>query len=127
GSCSNAHPETKDNVAYSLLKRGGISTLGATRLSWYSPGQSYGSFAGSATVGGMGYEYVKRLVQELSGGDALYQTKQAIYPSESAFLMNWYVMNLYGDPSVSLKNPPPPPEPPEVPLNRRIGRWQRPV
>lgn len=106
GSCSNAHPETKNNIAYSVLKKGGISTLGSTRVCWYTYGQS--SFAGSATMGGIGYEYVKRLVQELPGGDALYQMKQTIYPSQDYLLMNWYDFNLYGDPSVSLKNPAPP-------------------
>jgi hypothetical protein len=40
--------------------------------------------------------------------------------------MNWYVMNLYGDPSVSLKNPPVPPEPKVTPVQKRMGIWQRP-
>lgn len=127
-SCLNACPETVNNLAYALLRQGGISTISATRVSWYLPGET--QFKGRSTNSGMAYEYAERLTRDLPGGDALYQMKQTIYPSESALLMNWYVMNLYGDPSVSLKNPPPPPEPPEPPeisSNKRIGRWQRPV
>jgi len=127
-SCLNARPETVNNLAYALLRQGGISTISATRVSWYLPGET--QFQGSSTNSGMAYEYAERLTRDLPGGDALYQMKQTIYPSESALLMNWYVMNLYGDPSVSLKNPllpPEPPQPPETPVNKRIGRWQRSV
>jgi len=105
-SCCNAWPEVSTNLAYSILKNGGISTLSATRVSWFSTGVGYGDFDGSPTNSGIGYEYVKKLVvQELPGGDALYQVKQSISPTGSAWLMNWYDFNLYGDPSVSLKNP----------------------
>lgn len=130
-SCLNAEPETSGNLAYSVLKNGGIGTVSATRVSWYYVGQAYGTFDGSPSNSGLGYEYVDRLVLELAAGDALYQAKQSVYPGTySETTMNWYVMNLYGDPSVSLKNPPPPPEPPvppETPFIERIGRWQRPV
>ena len=127
-SCLNARPETTGNLAYSILKNGGIGTISATRVSWYYVNQPYGTFDGSPSNSGLGYDYVSRLVQELAAGDALYQAKQTVYPGTySETTMNWYVMNLYGDPSVSLKNPPPPPEPPEIPLIKRVARWQRPV
>ncbi len=122
-SCLNAEPETSNNLAYSVLKQGGISTISATRVSWYQVGQAYGTFQGSPSNSGLGYEYVKRLVQELPGGDALYQAKQSVYPGYySETTMNWYDFNLYGDPSVSLENPPPPYEPP---VKTRVARWQR--
>ena len=103
-SCLNSYPEDSNNLAYAILKNGGISTLSATRVSWFNT-QPYGSFDGSQTNSGIGYEYVKRLVQDLPGGDALYQTKESMSPSVNSLLMNWYDFNLYGDPSVSLKNP----------------------
>jgi hypothetical protein len=62
-------------------------------------------------------------VQELPGGDALYQAKQSVYPGYySETTMNWYDFNLYGDPSVSLVNPSPPYE---SPVETRVARWQR--
>lgn len=105
-SCTNSYPEDSENLAYAILKKGGISTVSATRVSWFG-GQPYGTFDGSQSNSGIGYEYVKRLVQELPGGDALYQTKASMSPLGTNELMNWYDFNLYGDPSVSLKNPAP--------------------
>jgi hypothetical protein len=102
-SCTNGYPENSDNLQYAILKRGGIGTVAATRSSYFSTSVVYGMFDGSTTNRGIGYEYVKRLVQELPGGDALYQTKQSMTPSASAWLKNWYDFNLYGDPGVSLK------------------------
>ena len=122
-SCTNAYPEYSNNLAYSVLQQGGISTISATRVSWYYVGEAYGTFDGSSSNAGLGYEYVKRLAQELPGGDALYQAKQSVYPGYySETTMNWYDFNLYGDPSVSLKNPAPPYEPP---VKTRVARWQR--
>jgi hypothetical protein len=126
-SCLNAEPETTNNLAYSILKNGGIGTVSATRVSWYYVNQAYGTFDGSPSNSGLGYEYVNRQVQELAAGDALYQAKGTVYPGTSSeTTMNWYVMNLYGDPSVSLKNPPVPPEPKVTPVQKRMGIWQRP-
>lgn len=126
-SCLNAEPETTDNLAYSILKNGGIGTVSATRVSWYYVGQVKGQFDASPSNSGLGYEYVDRLVQELAAGDALYQAKGSVYPGTySETTMNWYVMNLYGDPSVSLKNPQVPPEPEVTTVQKRMGIWQRP-
>jgi len=122
-SCYNAYPESSKNLAYAVLQHGGIGTMSATRVSWYYVGQPYGTFAGTDSNSGLGYEYVKRLVQELPGGDALYQAKQSISPSGSALLMNWYDFNLYGDPSlgtrVELSNSPP--ETPDMPEGQVNG------
>jgi hypothetical protein len=121
-SCLNAEPETSNNLAYSVLKQGGISTISATRVSWYYVGQGYGTFDGSPSNSGLGYEYVKILVQELPGGDSLYRAKQSVYPGYySETTMNWYDFNLYGDPSVSLKNP----SISGSTVDKRIARWQR--
>ncbi len=100
-SCLNGDPEYSGNLQYVLLKNGCIATVGATRVSWYSPGQT--GFVMTNTNAGMGYEYVKRLVSEQSAADALHLMKLSMYPYINAWLMNYYVFNVYGDPSVSIK------------------------
>lgn len=102
-SCTNGHPETTNNLQYSILKNGGIATVSATRVSWYYSGQT--NFAATKSNSGIGYEYVKRLVQELPAADALLQTKSSMTLDDNYGLMNYYDFNVYGDPSVSIKNP----------------------
>jgi len=102
-SCLNGYPEDAANLQYAILKNGGIATVSATRVSWYSPGQT--DFVMTTTNTGMGYEYVKRLVSEQSAADALHLMKSSMYPYITAWLMNYYVFNVYGDPSVSIMNP----------------------
>ncbi|MEI6104264.1 MAG: C25 family cysteine peptidase [Methanothrix sp.] len=105
-SCTNGYPEYSSNLQYAILKNGGITTTGATRVSWYYVGQS--SFAGSSSNAGMGYEYMKRLVQGLAAGDALYEMKSSGVYGPGGYtevLMNFYDFCLYGDPSVGMENP----------------------
>ena len=100
-SCSNGYPENSNNLQYALLKQGAIGAVGATRVSWYSRGQT--QFADSTTNAGIGYEYAKRLVQNnLPAGEALCSTKASMTPTSSPRLMNYYDFNLYGDPSIGL-------------------------
>ena len=94
GSCTNGEPENSNNLAYAILKNGGIATLGATRLSWYYVGQT--DFTNTSSIGGMGYQYALRLVQRQACGKALYDMKEAL----SFWAQNYYVFSLYGDPSV---------------------------
>lgn len=102
-SCTNGHPETTNNLQYSILKNGGIATVSATRVSWYLP--SLTDHSSCIWNTGIGYQYVKRLVQELPAGNALMQTKLSMTPTGPDQLMNYYDFNVYGDPSVSIKNP----------------------
>ncbi|MEX1346143.1 MAG: LamG-like jellyroll fold domain-containing protein, partial [Desulfobacterales bacterium] len=94
GSCLTGHPETTSNLGYSVLKNGGIGTAAASRNGWYYVGQT--SYINTSSQSGMGYQYSKRLVEQNSLGYALYDTKETL----GLWLKNWYVMNLYGDPSV---------------------------
>jgi len=103
-SCTNGYPENSDNLQYAILKQGGIGTVSATRVSWFSTGVAYGEFDGSKTNSGIGYEYVSRLVSDNPAGQALYSTKQSMTPDGQAWLMNWYDFNLYGDPATSLSS-----------------------
>ena len=101
GSCSNSHPETTNNLAYSILQNGGIATVGATRTSWYTyPATSY---KGTGTIGGVGYEYGYRLIaDDASCGEALCDLKQDVPYVHNWCWQNYIVFNLYGDPSLSL-------------------------
>jgi len=104
-SCTNAYPENSNNLAYAVLKRGGIGSVSATRVSWFNTGVGYGDFDGSSTNSGIGYEYVDRLTQELTAGEALYAAKLAVVAdigTRDTRLMNQYDFNLYGDPSTGL-------------------------
>ncbi len=102
GSCSNSEPENSNNLGYALLKRGAIATIGATRVSWYYVGQS--NFTNTTSIGGLGYQYARRLVERQSCGRAIYDTKEAL---SLGILKNYYVMMLYGDPSVVVFGPSP--------------------
>jgi len=100
-SCLNAYPEDSSNLAYSLLRNGAVNTVGASRVSWYSPGQT--SYAGSPSNAGMTYEYALRLISSgLSSAEALFGLKQTVYPNCAEWWMNWAVFNIYGDPSQKL-------------------------
>ena len=102
GSCGNSEPENPDNLAYSILRHGGIASIGATGGVNYSiPERDYRDLDGS--VGGMAYEYAKRLVRGQACGEALYNTKEAM----NMWLGNYYSLNLYGDPSLVVMPEPP--------------------
>ena len=104
-SCLNGKPETTTNLGYSLLKNGCISTVSASRVSWYLPGQT--SFAGTPTNSGMTFEYSQRLIaHEMYAGDALNDLKSDVYPYDEVLWMNYLDFNLYGCPAVGLSTPP---------------------
>jgi hypothetical protein len=99
---SNGYPENTSNLQYAILKRGGIATVGASRISWFNTGVGYGAFDGSTTNSGIGYEYVHRVVDGLAAGEALYQAKSSMTPESNTRLMNYYDFNLYGDPATRI-------------------------
>ena len=101
GSCTCGHPETHDNVAYSVLKNGAIAGLGATRVSWYAgtwiPAYSHPDIAG---VGYHIFNYAVR--SNLTFSEALYTTMATMNGGASGgWWMNRMDFNLYGDPSLS--------------------------
>ncbi len=102
-SCLNGRPETANNLGYSLLKNGCISTVSASRVSWYEKGQT--SFAGTPTNSGMAFEYANRLIaSEMYAGDALNGLKADIFPYEEVLWMNYLDFNIYGCPAVGIYN-----------------------
>lgn len=94
GSCMNGNPETPSNLGYSILKNGGIGTIAASRNGWYYVGQT--SFTNTSSVGGLGYQYARQIVEQKTLGQAIWDTKESL----SYWQKNYFVYNLYGDPSV---------------------------
>jgi hypothetical protein len=69
GSCLNAWPEASDNLAYTLLKNGAVSTVAATRVSWYLYASDYSR---GGDNGGRALEYTRAAVRDsMSCGEAL--------------------------------------------------------
>ena len=100
-SCLTAHPETADNLAYSLLKNGAASTVAATRVSWGGVEQTQA--AGTPSIQGMAVEYAQRLIGDESvAGMALHDLKQALVPTDGMWWMNYTDFCLYGCPAVGL-------------------------
>lgn len=100
-SCSNGQPEDAGNLGYCVLARGGITTLSASRVSWYYLGET--NFTNSDSVGGLGYQYARFLLggSEPCGKaamDARLAAPVGIWP-------NHLVYNLYGDPSSAYRLP----------------------
>ncbi len=59
-SCLNGQPEISNNLGYSLLDTGAITTLSASRVSWYYVGET--DFTCTDSIGGIGYQYAKFLL-----------------------------------------------------------------
>jgi len=98
-SCHNAWPEHKNNLAYSLLKHGGIAMAAATRMSTYCGGD-YTSFDPSSICNhNMAYFYTKNIIQNgLTVGDSLNTVKN----SQDPMAANTIRYVLYGEPDCYL-------------------------
>ncbi len=98
-SCSNAHPETNTNLAYSLLIHGGIAMVAATRTSTYLKGD-YTTFDSTKPYNhDMAYFYTEKIIEyELPAGIALNEVVKA----HTELSPNAIRFNLYGDPECYL-------------------------
>jgi hypothetical protein len=109
GSCSNATPETADNLGYNLLRRGAIATLAATRsaLTWHWPSEDPEAWEKPTVIDGdvidMTTEYAQSLLQGSEAGrahgDMIALTTDA-WSMPTAYQRS--IQNLYGDPLVRL-------------------------
>lgn len=98
-SCSTGHPETTNNLAYSLLVNGAVATVGASRVSWYSGGNWTTYNPTDGTYHGLDYFYAKGVIADgLPAGQALAAQKAPI----AKVGMNEMDFNLYGDPETYL-------------------------
>jgi hypothetical protein len=104
-SCNNAWPEEPNNLAYKILLNGGITTIGATRVSFYSFAQT--EFANTSTNAGLAYGYAQRIIADgKASGDSLIETYALTGSGFDAF--SWWnvvVFNLYGCPDLALNIP----------------------
>lgn len=97
-SCGNGKPESKYNLAYSLLKHGAIATIGATRGSTGSRG-NWTYDPTSYANPNFGYAYNRGIIQDgWPAGKALVEAKK---PTMSVH-NNELNYNLYGDPETYL-------------------------
>jgi hypothetical protein len=109
-SCLNGYPENTNNLGTSLLYNGAITTVSASRVSWYAGGTSWGTwlkyYCDNASIG---YYYGYELVSsQKDAGTALYDVKDDMGANNNGFwagasLMNLYDFNLYGDPASTLQ------------------------
>ena len=98
-SCNTGYPENDNNLAYALLKHGGIATVGASRVSFYSFGNWTTYDPTSGRYHPTAYYYTKGVISDgLPAGVALAQQKAPI-PKMG---MNEMDFNLYGDPDCYL-------------------------
>jgi hypothetical protein len=100
-SCSNGKPEDSGSLGYCALAKGAVSTLSASRVSWYYLGET--DFTNSDSIGGLGYQYARFL---LAGGEAFGRAAMdARLAGPVGIWPNHLVYNLYGDPSLAYRIP----------------------
>lgn len=102
-SCTNGHPETTNNLGYSILRTGGIATVSASRVSWYLPGNSFWNVNG--TNSWLAYQYSGNIIEGFRCGKALYDAKMLSTTGDAEYWMNLLVFNLYGDPATGVFDP----------------------
>ena len=101
-SCQNGYPENINNLGYSLLKKGAISTVSASRNSIYKSG-TWTPGTSTCSNADIGYYYVDNLINNnMPSGEALYTAKNLLSSSSENWWQNKMVFNLYGDPSMGL-------------------------
>ncbi|HQF56474.1 MAG TPA: C25 family cysteine peptidase [Fibrobacteria bacterium] len=102
GSCNTAYPEYSRNLAYSILKNGGIATVGATRVTWYWSGQT--SFHGDdGSYANVARKFAGYLIEDTMPVGKAWARVRA---TTDGWWMNMQGFNLYGDPSIVLGDAP---------------------
>lgn len=109
-SCLNGHPETRNNLGHSLLLRGAVATVSASRVFWEAGG-AWTPDSTDQSNHNLAYYYDAKVMNAASpqaAGPALYLTKAGM----TGVGMNLMDYNLYGDPDcyllkVALVNFPP--------------------
>ncbi|MBD3255521.1 MAG: hypothetical protein GF383_10530 [Candidatus Lokiarchaeota archaeon] len=104
-SCNNGNPDITNNLGYANLQRGSaVSTISASRVSWYLVGNwQYNKWWSTyADNTGIGYYYFENLLNNgMTSGNALYAAKSSGGDNTySGSWMNKMDFNLYGDPQM---------------------------
>lgn len=109
GSCSNGSPESANNLGYSLLRRGAIGTVSASRsaLTWHWPDSDTEIWEKPSSWDGDVIDIVAEYSHNLLNGDPAGKAlDEAILATTNIQgLVSWYqksIQNLYGDPLVRL-------------------------
>ena len=122
-SCLNGMPENSNNLGYALLKQGAaISTVSASRVSWYMAGD-WSPVQNNADNTGIGFYYMYYLItSEMTTGKALFTAKDYLgnYWGAECW-MNKMDFNLYGDPSMYYWWESPPSSPSPTPISSDSG------
>ncbi len=96
-TCLNGHPETTNNLGYTLLQSGAVTTVAASRVSLYSPGWTQPT--NSNTNGDNAYEYMRNIVQRsFSTGHALAALRYEL----NLHRWNSFTYYMLGDPEIHL-------------------------
>lgn len=109
GSCSNGTPEDPNNLGYSMLRRGAIATLSASRvaLAWHFPNDISERWdkmeEWDGCVTDIVTDYTVNLLDGMEAGRALGMTIAKTNDlSESVSWFQKSIQNLYGDPLMRL-------------------------
>ncbi len=109
GSCSNGYPESSTNLGYSMLRRGSIGTVSASReaMTWHYPSASPEQWDKPEIWDGdvidIVTEYSVNLLDGMEAGRALGEA--IALTTDAKGDDSWYqksIQNLYGDPLVRL-------------------------
>jgi len=105
--CNNAYPEIDNNIGNSLMEKGAVAFIGATRIlhsgGYPNPDEKYD---GNLAICRQFFHYL--IEENQTCGEALYNSKMycdkpdQYGASKYNSLNNMYGLNLYGDPSIKL-------------------------
>jgi len=102
-SCLNAIPEVSDNLAHELIKNQAVSTIAASRVSYYLEGKT--SFGDNIDIGSIGYSCASNHVGQSPAGVPMSLYRYYLFDGNPGSgnwkVMNLLTFNLYGDPSLA--------------------------
>jgi len=107
-SCLNGYPENSSNLGAAVLYNGGITTISASRVSWYAVTTWSTSLKYYCDNASIGYYYGKELVDNSKRASvALFDVKSDMGANMNGnwggdSWMNLFDFNLYGDPAVGI-------------------------
>ncbi len=108
GSCSNAYPSVCDNVAHSLIRHGAVTTVAASRTSYFISNYAFNYTYKFGGLGYIAYYYGDYVTQYGNYGAAvsLYSAKYDLYISTYGSYdwtwKNYMIHNLYGCPETRI-------------------------
>ncbi len=99
GSCLNGKPNNSGNLAYSVLKNGGIGVIAGSETTIFK--QPMGDFVGSSYNHGMIHAITKNI--SLDGSNVIDAFDKARHDADMGCWKNYCAFNLYGDPCLGIE------------------------